>query len=76
MTEPTIYARLLDDRLNEPRHNLRREIDSVARRALDTLAPYFEDQLRRAYMAGVSDGFAQGVAAESSARDRSEKEKE
>lgn len=58
----TIYAELLDARLDEPRRELRRSVERFVRNGgLEALVSHYEGALKSAYMAGHADGFAQGV---------------
>lgn len=59
---PTIYAQLMDAATDMPRRELKKAVEGFLRGGLDGLVTHFEEQLRKAYMAGVADGFAQGVA--------------
>lgn len=64
---PNIYAALLEDRTD----NLRSEFATHTREALVSdaeatslrVSAWVHEQLKKAYVAGVADGFAQGVAA-------------
>lgn len=63
--QPTIYARLMEFRLDAPRRELYEFVEKRVRALTGDLAEELVEQLRKAYQAGVSDGFQQGVAAES-----------
>jgi hypothetical protein len=57
----TIYARLMDARLERPLAETTRLIEAFF--SASDLARCIEDLLKQAYVAGVTDGFAQGIAA-------------
>ena len=62
MSAPTIYARLIDERLEHPLAETRELVEGYLKPSR-ALIGAIEEQLRQAYVAGVRDGFAQGVAA-------------
>lgn len=61
-TGATIYARLMDARLEHPLEETQRFVDAFVLPGRDLLCKRLEEQLVAAYVAGVADGFAQGVA--------------
>jgi hypothetical protein len=61
MNGPTIYARLMDLATDQPVHELTEELARQFRPLESSLADEFAEQLRRAYRAGVTDGFRQGL---------------
>lgn len=58
----TIYARLMDARLEHPLAETRELIEGYLTPSRQLVAA-IEEQIKQAYIAGVADGFAQGVAA-------------
>lgn len=62
---PTAYAKLMDVRLNEPRGQLRKHFDKRGQDDAEAVA----DLLNQAYLEGLRDGFAQGVAHAEERRD-------
>lgn len=68
MTDPIVYATLMEDRLRE----LHDELDEQAAIATSHLERTFQgwfmtplrEAIKRSYVRGVCDGFAQGVAVE------------
>jgi DNA-binding transcriptional ArsR family regulator len=65
---PVVLATVLADRVRPASDRAREEIQRALRRAGDQLEAWMVSELTRVYVAGVSDGFAQGVAAEVTAR--------
>lgn len=66
---PTLYATLIDFRL-QPGAEVESIVDNYARtQGTLALAERLTQVLREAYIAGVTDGFTQGVAAECKFRD-------
>ncbi len=61
MSGPTIYARLMETRIRHPLAEARELVERL--HPTDALLNELEEVIRQAYIAGVSDGFAQGVAA-------------
>jgi hypothetical protein len=69
MSGPTIYAQLLDAHLDGPRRELRESVERFIRNGgLESLVWHYEEALKAAYIAGVSDGFQQGIARQESER--------
>lgn len=64
VSDPTIYASLLDKALLRPLPEWREAVERISAGYALSLADAGTEQLRKAYVAGVCDGFAQGVAAE------------
>jgi predicted ArsR family transcriptional regulator len=65
---PTIHSTVLRDRVQPIAERTRAEIQRTLRRAGEHLESWLASELARVYVAGVADGFAQGVAAEAAAR--------
>lgn len=61
---PTIYARLMDRHLDTSLTEIRPLVENRLASVAGNLANEFSEMLRQAYIAGVADGFAQGVAKE------------
>lgn len=58
----TVYAKLMDAALHEPRDEVRNEIELILRgRGLDALVASVIEHLNRAYIAGARDGHADAV---------------
>jgi hypothetical protein len=66
---PVIYAGLVDRALAKPLPEWEVAVQTIADAFARSVTDLGIEQLRRAYVAGVCDGFAQGVAAESERRD-------
>lgn len=62
--QPTIYAKLMEVANAEPKRQLREFIEKRTTALTGDLATELSEQLRKAYQAGVVDGFQQGVASE------------
>lgn len=60
----TIYGRLMDSALEHPLKETRELVNGFLAPPRDALLVELEQQLRHAYVAGVRDGFVQGVAAD------------
>ena len=66
----TIYAQLLDARLDGPRKELRDSVERFLRNGgVEPLVHHYEEALKAAYIAGHSDGFAQGIERATEDRD-------
>lgn len=63
MRQPTLYAKLMEFRNDEPRRELYEFVEKRTRALTGDLAEELVEQLRKAYTAGVVDGFQQGIAA-------------
>jgi hypothetical protein len=61
--QPTLYAVLLDRAANAPAAYVSECIDKALRPVAGALSDAVIESLREAYIAGLRDGFAQGVAA-------------
>lgn len=65
---PVVHSTVLGDRVRPAAERARVEVERTLRRGGEHLGNWLASELTRVYMAGVSDGFAQGVAAEAAAR--------
>lgn len=65
---PVVHATVLADRVRPAADRTRSEITRVLGGAGQQIQSWINTELTRVYMAGVNDGFAQGVAAEAGAR--------
>ena len=68
MAAPTYYATLEDDRMRGLRESLESEIHARLEIAWIDQRDLFRRAFHEAYLQGIRDGFAQGVAAESERR--------
>lgn len=61
-TSLTIYARLMESALAEPRETIRKEVERFIRESgVDALSSRISDMLKEAYIEGAKDGFRQAV---------------
>jgi hypothetical protein len=63
MEGPTIYARLMQPATMGLIGEVQQRLNSEASKAANSMAGWVHEQIRQAYVAGVRDGYAQGVAA-------------
>lgn len=64
MSAPTVYATVMDERTRKLREHVEEFLSWRFRDFQSLVVGEVEGLVRDAYIAGVKDGFAQGVAAE------------
>lgn len=65
MRGATVYAKLMDRALQQPRDDLRNDVERILRGSgIDALLERLIEQLNKAYVAGVADGYADRVIEE------------
>lgn len=67
MPDPSVYAVLMDRGTRGLELEVERRLQGEAARAAHSATGWVHDQIRQAYVAGVADGFVQGVAAQDAA---------